>query len=302
MRIPSVSVVMTLYNSETFIGEAIESVLAQTYADREIIVIDDGSTDDSAAVVKRFGGAVRYAYQANRGAAAATNAGVRLSSGAYLAFLESDDVWLPVMLEEKMAVFESSRQIDAVNNDLQYISEQNVPEDEFIRGYRPDEPFARMFFHGFNFMLSSLMVRRSAFDAAGPFDEGFVKAGFQDIEWYARLMEGANVRYIPKPLTLFRRHGDRIPDDLQIRNERYLLDRLWERFQHDPVKRRYLLRREVGFVADVAKRKIARGELAAGRDGLRAAMTLAWKQRVAPKMALRSALRLLRSYLGLLPR
>ncbi len=293
---PHVSIVMTLYNSERFIGEAIDSALAQTYRDREIIVIDDGSTDGSAAVVRHFGEAVRYQYQANRGAAAATNAGIRLSSGGYIAFLESDDVWQPVMLEEKMAVFESRPEIGAVNNDLQYVSEQGVPEDDLIRGWRPDQCFARIFLKGFNFMLSSLMLRRSAFEAAGPFDEGFVKAGFQDIEWYARLMQVTNVHYLPKPLTLFRRHGDRIPDEVQIRNERYLLDRLWERFQDDPVKRRYLLHREVGFVADAAKRKIARGELAAGRAGLRAALALAFKERVAPKMALRSVLRLLRSY------
>jgi glycosyltransferase involved in cell wall biosynthesis len=297
---PSVSVVMTLYNSERFIGEAIESVLAQTYTDREIIVIDDGSTDGSAAVVQRFGGVVRYEYQPNRGAAAATNAGVRLSSGEYIAFLESDDVWQPAMLADKMAVFESRPEIGAVNNDLQYVSEQGVVEHDLIRGWRPDESFARTFLKGFNFMLSSLMLRRSAFAAAGPFDEGFVKAGFQDIEWYARLMQVTTVHYIPRPLTLFRRHGDRIPDEIQSRNERYLLDRLWERFQHDPLKRRYLLHREVGFVADVAKRKLARGELAAGRAGLRSALALAFKERVAPKMALRSALRLLRSYLGAL--
>lgn len=293
---PHVSIVTTLYNSERFIGEAIESALAQTYRDREIIVVDDGSTDGSAAVVKRFGEAVRYQHQANRGAAAATNAGVRLASGDYIAFLESDDVWRPVMLEDKMAVFESRPEIGAVNNDLQYVSEEGILEEELIRGWRPDEPFARTFLKGFNFMLSSLMLRRSAFDAAGPFDEGFVKAGFQDIEWYARLMQVTNVQYLPTSLTLFRRHGDRIPDELQVRNERYLLDRLWERFQDDPVKRRYLLHREVGFVADVAKRKIARGELAAGRAGLKAALALALKERVAPKMALRSALRLLRSY------
>jgi len=293
-----VSVVMTLYNCEQFIGEAIESALAQTYTDREIIVIDDGSTDGSAFVVKKFGNAARYVYQPNGGVAQATNKGVALSSGSYVAFLENDDVWLPQKLERQVAILEEKPEIDAVTCDLRYFSEKSQPLDEIIPGYCPEDPYSRLFLDGFNFMLSALMLRRSVFDATGGFDEGFKAAGLQDVEWYARLMQVARVHWISEPLTLFRRHGIRIASDVMMHNTQYMLDRLWERFGADPKKRRYLLGRQVSFLSDLGKYKIERGLVQEGRQDLKRALRLAVTERVGGKMVPRSVTRLVRSFIN----
>lgn len=293
---PKVSVVMTLYNCEQHIEEAIQSALAQTYKDREIIVVNDGSTDQSARLVERFGSAVRYCYQENGGAAKATNKGVSLASGEYIAFLENDDAWMPDKLERQVAVLDHNPDIGAVNNDLRFFSETSEWQPDMIKGYCPDEPYSRLFLHGFNFMLSALMLRRTIFEAAGGFDEGFKAAGLQDVEWYARLMQVARVHYLPEPLTLFRRHDVRIASDVMMDNEGHLLDSLWTRFQYDPQKARYLQVRRVGYVSDRGKRRIEKGLVAEGRRDLVSAVAFAVANRVAGKMVLRSLLRLARSY------
>src|ERR1700730_11102243 len=92
---PRVSVVIPSYNSASSVREAIQSVLDQAYADFEIIVIDDGSTDSTECVVRSFGDRVSYWKQENKGASSARNHGVRKSRGSYVAFLDSDDLWLP---------------------------------------------------------------------------------------------------------------------------------------------------------------------------------------------------------------
>lgn len=101
----SVSVVIPAYNCAGFIREAIESVLAQDYGNRELVVVDDGSTDATSEVVRSFGSAVRLIGQSNRGPAAARNRGLAEARGDYVAFLDGDDVWLPGKLAEQMSYF-----------------------------------------------------------------------------------------------------------------------------------------------------------------------------------------------------
>lgn len=100
---PAISVIITSYNYARFIGEAIESVLGQTYQDFEVIVVDDGSTDDTRSVLDRFGDHITCIYQTNQGKSAALNQGIASAQGRYLAFLDSDDCWLPHSLQAPLA-------------------------------------------------------------------------------------------------------------------------------------------------------------------------------------------------------
>src|SRR2546427_4231674 len=114
MTKPVVSVVIPVYNGERYLADAIQSVLDQTYQNLEVIVVDDGSTDGSAAVAKRFGDAIRYVRQANGGVCQARNTGISVARGTYLAFLDQDDLWLPDKLAVQVAYLESHPEVGAV--------------------------------------------------------------------------------------------------------------------------------------------------------------------------------------------
>src|SRR5262245_19101881 len=99
---PNVSVIIPAYNAEAFIADTIRSVLAQTYQDFEVIVVDDGSRDGTAKALQPFESRVRLHTQANAGVATARNTGVGLATGTFIAFLDADDLWLPHKLEQQL--------------------------------------------------------------------------------------------------------------------------------------------------------------------------------------------------------
>ena len=101
-----VSVIIPVYNGAATIGRALASVFAQTFTDYEVVVVNDGSTDDTASVLAGYGDRIRVVTQANRGLPAARNSGIRASSGEYVAFIDDDDEWLPQMLERCAAVLD----------------------------------------------------------------------------------------------------------------------------------------------------------------------------------------------------
>ena len=102
----NVSVIIPTYNCDRYIDQAIASVLEQTYTDYELIIVDDGSTDDTAQVIKSYGDRINYIYQANQGVAQARNRGLAAAQGQYIAFLDQDDVFLPNKLGEQVSCFE----------------------------------------------------------------------------------------------------------------------------------------------------------------------------------------------------
>jgi len=109
-----VSVIIPVYNCERYLAEAIESVIIQNYRPIEIIVIDDGSTDGSADVAKKFGQAARYCFLQHSGISAARNRGIDLAHGTFIAFLDADDIWVQNKLALQMAVFGKKPDLDMV--------------------------------------------------------------------------------------------------------------------------------------------------------------------------------------------
>src|SRR5687767_8549903 len=124
-----VSVIIPTYNRGYIIKPTIESVLAQTYGNFEIIVVDDGSTDDTRTVIEQFGARVRYLYQPNAGLAAARNTGLGAARGEFIAFQDSDDTWVPWKLEAQMALMRHIPQLSVVWTDMTAIS----PQGQVIR-------------------------------------------------------------------------------------------------------------------------------------------------------------------------
>ncbi len=123
----SISVVVPAYNAERSIGETIESILNQTIPPTEVIVIDDGSLDGTAGVVRSFGARLKYERQENAGASAARNHGIALAKGEYIAFLDADDLWLPQKLEKQIALLERNPDLRWVYSDA-FIFADGQPE------------------------------------------------------------------------------------------------------------------------------------------------------------------------------
>jgi glycosyltransferase involved in cell wall biosynthesis len=213
-----VSVIMPTYNCGHFIEEAIESILKQTVQDVEIIVVDDGSTDDTEAVLRPYveRGAVRYVRQRNQGPSAARNRGIELATGRYLAFLDSDDSFLPRSLERRIGFLDRHPEVSAVFSDLyihrtagvpatgaHYAEECGFPRcaaatitassgDEIVFGDRFLAPFVE---HRIGMWPGVLMVRaEAAIRYRGEFDPGEVP------DYAYRLFKNRAVGFIAEPL------------------------------------------------------------------------------------------------------
>lgn len=199
----SISVIIPVYNGERYLAEAIESVLAQTRPADEIIVVDDGSTDNSAAVAQEFGPKVRSARQANLGAAVARNYGVELAHGNLLAFLDADDLWLPDKLALQSAVFADKPELEAVLGHIEQFYSPDVKEPA-IAGHTPAHWEAQTGPH-----LDTLLIRRAAFERIGPFDPAWQVA--QMVEWFMRAETLAwRAQMLPQILARRRIHGQNL--------------------------------------------------------------------------------------------
>ena len=184
---PLVSVIIPTYNHGHFVGEAIESVLTQTYPHHEIVVVDDGSTDGTANVVANYHG-VRYVWQRNRGLSAARNRGIHESRGEYLVFLDSDDRLLPQHVELSLEALRSHPEAGWVCGDFRFIGKPPT----WWRGHycdpRPDH-FGSLLRLDFVFVPHCVMYRREVVLRSGGFDERVKSC--EDLEFYLRVIRQA---------------------------------------------------------------------------------------------------------------
>lgn len=290
----SVSVVIPVYNAVEVIAETIRSALAQTWTDREILVIDDGSTDGSAEVVKTFGDQVRYFRFENAGVAKSRNRGIVLSKGQYIALLDHDDLWAPTKLEKQVRVLEARPEVGLVYTGIVHLEKDGRPRQKFATG--PSSRFYQLFVKGFGPTPSAAMLRRSIIEKSGGFDERFGSAGLDDHEFWPRVAQHCEIALIDEPLT-YHRHRDVKPPQVELNHRLILNEALMERFGQDRVKRRYLLEERVASLADLGKWRLAQGDRMGGRAYLKEACGMCLREFCNPKMAWRSFVRLVRSYL-----
>jgi len=204
MGAPTVSVITAVYNAGRFVEAAIASILAQTYRDLEVIVVDDGSTDDTAARVAAFGPRVTMIAQANGGVAAALNTGIRHSRGAYVTFLDADDVWLPQRMARVMDAFARHSEAGAVYHGYAPIDAMGRPIGHpFIptRSASILEPLLCGLFVG----QSMITFKRSYLDRAGLFDPAMRM--LPDWDCFVRIALGGCVfECVPEALVHYRLH------------------------------------------------------------------------------------------------
>jgi glycosyltransferase involved in cell wall biosynthesis len=199
MANPLISCIIPVFNGERYLGEALDSILAQTYRPIEIIVVDDGSTDGTGELVARYGHRIRYFRQNNEGAPTARNAGLSAARGAFVAFLDSDDLWQPDKLERQMARFEARPELDLCVTHLQRFW---IPELETERKRFQDHRFAEVLP---GYITQTLLARRNVFDSVGNFNTS--RRVGDPMDWFLRAAEqGAVMELLPDLLVYQRMH------------------------------------------------------------------------------------------------
>lgn len=212
-------------NGERFLAEAIEGVLAQTFQDWELVMVDDGSTDASVAIATRYQqshpGRIRlltHPGHENRGMSASRNLGVRHARGQWIALLDCDDVWRPEHLDVLLAAAESHPEADVLYGPaLTWFSwdaaatEADFLQDAIVPDGVTQDPLALADFYlrhsGAVPCPSAQLVRRSAFESLGGFEESF-RGMCEDQVWALKAAVGARVHVVPTPTLLYRRHPD----------------------------------------------------------------------------------------------
>jgi len=211
---PLVSVVIPTYNAERYVAEALESVLAQSYGNVEIIVVDDGSSDGTCSVVEGFGSDVRLFRQPNQGPSAARNLGIAKARGDYVAFLDADDLWMPEKLELQLGCMEQHSGAALIFSDKVDFSEQMESDQTLFEREGLDERFfghATLVIDPFEKLLrlnfictSTVLLEKKAVEAAGGFDEEH-RFG-EDFLLWLRIARRWGLARVDRPLVRYRRH------------------------------------------------------------------------------------------------
>ncbi len=199
--LPLVSVIVPVHNGEAYLEQALESIRDQDYRPLEVIVIDDGSTDGTASIARRFSEDLHYLYQPRAGPAAARNAGLRLARGEWIAFLDADDLWPPGKLVQQAAYLRDDPGLQVVLGRVQQI-EDAIPRaagSALTPGYREiGDPLT-------SFVVGSALVRRAAFERIGRFDAGLSFS--EDVDWFMKARElDVPLLAVGEIALLYRRH------------------------------------------------------------------------------------------------
>ena len=225
---PTVSVVIPTYNAARYVEAAVNSVLGQTFRDVEVLVVDDGSTDGTEAVLASYGKAIRYFRQENSGVSAARNRGIQESTGRYVGFLDADDTWFPEKLDRQIAALESSGQQRACYSAYVICTETLTPlavQRSVRRGSMLEDLLLRGNVVG---SMCTVVCDRSLFSIAGNFDPGLSQCA--DWDMWVRLAAITEFLYLDEPLVTYRQHGSSMSADpaLLERDSTRVLERAFE--------------------------------------------------------------------------
>ncbi|MBN2161945.1 MAG: glycosyltransferase [Pontiellaceae bacterium] len=206
-----VSIVIPAYNAAGIVKKAIDSVLAQTYRPLEIIVIDDGSTDETGRVCRGYGDCIQYVYQSNQGASAARNHGIRLARGEYIGFLDSDDHYLPEKISELVGLFEEFPEAGAVTGAFiqkTEAGERITPEPGLVFG---DDEIQRGIIDYFMceyrgcwvVHTNTILIRRQVLKLVGSFNESY-RFG-EDVDLWCRIAGQYPIAYVDQVVAYYDR-------------------------------------------------------------------------------------------------
>lgn len=231
MESPTVSVILPTFNRAHLLGRAIKSVLKQTYLNFELIVVDDGSTDNTEEVVNGFNDIrIKYIkYKTNKGAAVARNTGIKLARGKYIAFQDSDDEWLPQKLEKQLKIFETAPQeFDVVYTDMLRVNENGC----ITYWHSPEITYGNLInkktsdYQVSCLGIVAVLVKKECFKLVGLFDEKFPR--FIDLDLLIRLSKLCYFYHIKEPLVkYYATEGISTSNDAGVKACKLLLAKYW---------------------------------------------------------------------------
>lgn len=233
-----VSIIIPCYNSAHFVREALDSALAQEYAPVEIIVVNDGSTDNFESAIAPYleNARVKIVAQANRGLSAARNRGINESQGVYLKFLDADDWLRRDAISKQVAAFDTQPELGFVYCDVQHMNAQGKPLDDYsvanTRRILNGDILPSLLVGGY-FTPNTVLVPRRVLDRAGLFDETLTAR--EDYELWMRIVcEGYAAQYVPEKLAYYRRHANNMTNDAEWMRQTHLraLDLIVTRYPH----------------------------------------------------------------------
>jgi glycosyltransferase involved in cell wall biosynthesis/peptidoglycan/xylan/chitin deacetylase (PgdA/CDA1 family) len=234
-----VSVIVPTYNRQPLLIEALQSIHAQTYTDYSIIVVDDGSTDDTRTATASREPAVHYLWKPNGGEASARNYGIRHAQTEYVAFLDSDDRWTPDFLATTLSYLDTHPDIALVTTGCRVLP-GNECRPRVVESVLQGNLFPRLFMQNF-ITASAVVVRRSCFENTGVFDESLDQA--TDYDMWLRIAKRYPIAFINQPLCLWRRHEGNISRN-ELRHRQRVLDVVTRHFDASSISRwSYALRR-----------------------------------------------------------
>lgn len=209
---PAVSVIVPTYNYARFIRDCLDSIFSQTFKDLEVIVVDDGSTDNTEEVLEKYRGDIHYIHQENKGLPAARNRGIRSAQGEFLAFLDSDDLWLPGKLEEQIRVLRKDTDMGIVFSDASAFSEEGVIQESILKeeDICIGQCFQRLFMGNY-LVMPTVVIRKKCLDKSGMFDESLTAV--EDYDLWLRISVFYRVGFVDKVLAMYRVHPSNMSRD-----------------------------------------------------------------------------------------
>jgi glycosyltransferase involved in cell wall biosynthesis len=205
---PKVSVIIPAYNSETFIKDSIQSVINQDYQNIEIICVDDGSTDNTKNQVMNNFPCVLYFYQENKGPAAARNLGIKKSTGEYIAFLDSDDVWLPEKISMQMEKIFRNPKITIIHTNINIKMNGQIRDTAYPTDHQEGKIFENLLLQNGSVVCSTLLVKKECIEKVGYFDEELRTS--EDVHLLLRLAYYYDFYFLNKVLVIKNHHGSNL--------------------------------------------------------------------------------------------